>query len=420
MSNANLGPSRLAYPGAWGIIALALAFPVALMIFDPTLMFERGWEQYVGTSIYFWAVIALAIETIRLKRGERDMRNASKLLDEDFSDAETGPAALRVRQLKAHAAPGGSAHLMEVNREASGLDQEESAARFTLPRYILYLLPVIGFIGTVEGISHALKNMSAILPKINNLTGFIDQLGGVTGALQIAFDSTLLALFLSAWLMLVLTLVQRLADGQLARLDRWVMERALPTLAGGAVEVDPTALRVAEVIGSRLDAVVAALNEAGARMGTGFGPHVERFAGTVDKLPAALSGLQHSAEAFGRFGQDLPRMGQVEETLRRGVVTLGRIESAIDGGDLSGEKLDEIKRGLDRACVSIESLASSWSSSFERTSRSSQEQLSRTMNSLKDALDLLNVSMEQGNSLYRNIVKKMFPVYSGGEDRDAA
>ena len=30
------------------------------------------------------------------------------------------------------------------------------------------------------------------------------------------------------------------------------------------------------------------------------------------------------------------------------------------------------------------------------------------MNSLKDALDLLNVSMEQGNALYRNIVKNMF------------
>ncbi len=30
------------------------------------------------------------------------------------------------------------------------------------------------------------------------------------------------------------------------------------------------------------------------------------------------------------------------------------------------------------------------------------------MTSLKDALDMLNVSMEQGNSLYRNIVKKMF------------
>ena len=30
------------------------------------------------------------------------------------------------------------------------------------------------------------------------------------------------------------------------------------------------------------------------------------------------------------------------------------------------------------------------------------------MSNLKDALELINVSIEQGNSLYRNIVKKMF------------
>ena len=38
------------------------------------------------------------------------------------------------------------------------------------------------------------------------------------------------------------------------------------------------------------------------------------------------------------------------------------------------------------------------------------------MNSLKDALDMLNVSMEQGNALYRNIVKKMFRRHGCGGD----
>ena len=38
------------------MLILALLFPVGLMIFNPTLMFERGWEQYVGTAIYLWAV----------------------------------------------------------------------------------------------------------------------------------------------------------------------------------------------------------------------------------------------------------------------------------------------------------------------------------------------------------------------------
>ena len=34
------------------------------MVFNPTLMFERGWEQYVGTAIYFWAVLTLGRELL--------------------------------------------------------------------------------------------------------------------------------------------------------------------------------------------------------------------------------------------------------------------------------------------------------------------------------------------------------------------
>jgi biopolymer transport protein ExbB/TolQ len=353
-------------------------------------------------------VVSLAIETFRLRKGEKELHQAGSLLEKPSDESETGPVSVRVRQLRAHVSPGASMHLMEVNREASGLDQEETAGRFTLPRYILYLLPVIGFIGTVEGISQALKNISIVLPQISDLQGFIGKLGDVTGALQVAFDSTLLALFLSAWLMLVLTLVQKLADDQLARLDRWVMEHALPALSGGEADIDPTAMMIAQTIGVRLDGVVAALNELAGRMGVGMAPHVERFAQTVDKLPVALAGFQRGAETIGKFGAELPQLASVEQTLRQGVVSISRIETAIQSGEISSERLDEIKRGLDRACTSIESLASSWASSFERTSRSSQEQLARTMNSLKDALDLLNVSMEQGNALYRNIVKKMF------------
>ena len=49
---------------------MAIAFPICLMVFNPTLMFERGWEQYVGTTIYFWAVVALGLELIRLWKNE--------------------------------------------------------------------------------------------------------------------------------------------------------------------------------------------------------------------------------------------------------------------------------------------------------------------------------------------------------------
>jgi hypothetical protein len=71
-------------------------------------------------------------------------------------------------------------------------------------------------------------------------------------------------------------------------------------------------------------------------------------------------------------------------------------------------RLEQIQGGLDRAGTSIEKLAGSFSAAYERSSRATQEQLARSLQSLKDALELLNVSMEQGNALYRTIVKQLF------------
>ena len=157
----------------------------------------------------------------------------------------------RVRQLMSFSKETGSpsvTQLMEVNREGSGLDQEQMAGRFTLTRYILYLLPVIGFIGTVEGISRALMNISRVLPMVKNLDGFLTNLTSVTSALQIAFDSTLLALFLSAALMLVQTLVFRRSEDLLARVDRWVVDHVLPRVGTD----NPLAERLIEAIGPQL------------------------------------------------------------------------------------------------------------------------------------------------------------------------
>ena len=391
-----------AYSGTFAMLGMALAFPVALMVFNPTLMFQRGWEQYVGTSIYVWAVVALGRELLRIKRNEPAFAEAPGLLDAPAAIPESDRRVLptRLRGLGSSiGAPAGQ--LMELNREGSGLDQEEAAGRFTLPKYILYLLPVIGFIGTVEGISKALMNISLVLPMVKDLDGFMSNLTGVTSALQIAFDSTLLALFLSAALMLVQTLVHRRSDDLLARVDRWVVEHALTRLGGSRADDPGLAL------------VAAKLDELAARMGVGIGPHVERFARTVESLPAALAGLQRGADAIDRLGEGLGSIGATSEAVRRGVASLARIEAALAEADAPSPspQLEEIRRGVDRTCQAIEGLSTSWASSFERSSRVSQEQLARTLTSLKDAIELLQVSMEQGNTLYRSIVKRTFSIY---------
>src|SRR5262249_3631271 len=68
------------YLGTAAMLILALLFPVGLMLFNPTLMFERGWAQYVGTGIYLWAVLSLRRERIRVRRDEPAFDDAPGLL----------------------------------------------------------------------------------------------------------------------------------------------------------------------------------------------------------------------------------------------------------------------------------------------------------------------------------------------------
>ncbi len=445
--------ARRAYIGAALMLVCAFAFPVGLMIFNPTLMFERGWEQYVGTAIYFVALTALAGALASLWRNESAFAEAEPWLAEGAAGGVEGDVrvlSVRIRQLSSQAgsAAAGAAgrgatieQLMELNREASGLDQEQAAGRFTLPRYILYLLPVIGFIGTVEGISKALMNISRVLPMVKELDGFLSNLTSVTSALQIAFDSTLLALFLSAALMFVQTLIQRCSEDLLARVDRWVVERWLPARATFASHGERDAAALAEALaptlerlrGEILNALAPALQSLeteAARMGAGIGPHVVRFAEAVERLPKSALGFERGAEAVARAGTALEAIASTGEALREATNSLGslaRIEHSLGAlvehqerleseaaarlrvQSARDERLGAIEHNTDRAVSAIESLSTNWTHTYEKSSRATQEQLARTLGSLKDALDLLNVSIEQGNALYRSIVKKLVP-----------
>ena len=172
MARSAHGSPRLGYLAALAMLVLAVLFPIGLMVFNPTLMFERGWEQYVGTAIYFWAVLTLGRE-LWTASGGTSRRSPTPPGCSSTSAACSSGAARRRDRARARAQPGrrrlgpgrgrqrdgrilpvrvrqlvgyvrethapSAAQLMEVNREASGLDQEHMAGRFTLTRYILYL-----------------------------------------------------------------------------------------------------------------------------------------------------------------------------------------------------------------------------------------------------------------------------------------
>lgn len=95
-----------------------------------------------------------------------------------------------------------------------------------LPRYLSWAVPVLGFIGTVLGISLAAEGIRRIIASDAGLASLSSDLDGAIAPLGIAFDTTLIALSLSVVLTLALALVQRGEERLLATIERRAREAA--------------------------------------------------------------------------------------------------------------------------------------------------------------------------------------------------
>lgn len=87
-------------------------------------------------------------------------------------------------------------------------------------RYLIWAIPSIGFIGTVRGIGQALSLADQALA---------GNISGMTNSLGVAFNSTLIALLISIFLMFLFHQLQRLQDGLLVDIqsycDRYLLAR---------------------------------------------------------------------------------------------------------------------------------------------------------------------------------------------------
>ncbi len=95
---------------------------------------------------------------------------------------------------------------------------------YLVPRYISFATPVLGFIGTVLGISLAADGIRGIISSESGLSGLSSELGAAISPLGIAFDTTLIALSLSIALALLLALVQRGEERTLSTLERYLRD----------------------------------------------------------------------------------------------------------------------------------------------------------------------------------------------------
>ena len=241
MSKLNaLSAALLRSPLLWGA-ALAFCFFALIhggVISDANVVryLAGHWVEYVEVALFCVGLAALALKVSDLVRQRRDPdeqvlapipeggqppAEAVKLAA-SLPDAESAGGYLpeRLRQALDFVARTGSADDLENHlKYLSDLDAARAAQSYGLVRFVIWAIPIMGFLGTVIGITVAIASLSPTQ---------LENISGVVAGLGTAFDTTATALALSMVLMFLQFLIDRLEQQLLSRVD----DAAWKALAG--------------------------------------------------------------------------------------------------------------------------------------------------------------------------------------------
>ena len=141
---------------------------------------------------------------------------------------------LSTRSILAFQLTGTTEQVSSVFNSALELCQNEIDLRYNMIKYLVWLIPTLGFIGTVVGIALALKDAGIAFAEVGpdiDLTQFGPLLmKDLTGNLGVAFYTTLLALLQSAVLMFAMHLIQGREEGAFNKVGQYCLDNLINRL----------------------------------------------------------------------------------------------------------------------------------------------------------------------------------------------
>ena len=181
-----------------------------------------------GTLLFGWGVMILLLKRSKLKFQRRALDLPVLPDNPDFilTDATAAPVLARLHTLVDH--PHHFILLNRLDRSLSNLknigqvsdvssilraqaenDEDQVASSYTLINGFVWAVPVLGFIGTVQGLSYAIGKFGLTLQSQGDMTAIRASLKGVTSGLATAFETTLVALVFALILQLWITFLQK-------------------------------------------------------------------------------------------------------------------------------------------------------------------------------------------------------------------
>jgi hypothetical protein len=189
---------------------------------------ERGPTQYAVVFLSFWSLVILWLKWFKLRFQWRslDVRVipnepgfvlSTATVDRVLShihDCVDDPRhfVLFNRIVVALANLRNLGHVGDVDdilRSQAAQDESAMETSYALVQGFVWAIPVLGFIGTVLGLSGAIGKFSGVLGDAGDITQIASALKGVTGGLATAFDTTLVALVAALIVQLLMTVLKK-------------------------------------------------------------------------------------------------------------------------------------------------------------------------------------------------------------------
>lgn len=229
------------------------------------LFLDRGWVNYAETFLFVWGMTILFMKSQKNRRQARAtlLQLFPDRLGREINGTTVGgfidniyktPLSLRdsiiVNRIRK------ALELFELRRDngevaaflstQSDLDANRSSGSYALLKVFLWAIPILGFIGTVQGLSTAVSSLA--MGDTSNPESLKASIDSLTGGLGVAFDTTLLGLILSMLMSFPMSAVQKKEEETLTLIDAFCTEKLLPKLNDKSSHVSDTLLEQADSI----------------------------------------------------------------------------------------------------------------------------------------------------------------------------
>lgn len=403
------------------------------------LLFERGFIQAI-TVAFAAVVVAFTILKFLLLRQEYTALNKIWIADHIPLDQpqshevdyfqqrlikDGNLIAVRCgRVIKAYIKSGDRATANEFALDDSAFYVTGSEASYSIPKIFGWAIPLLGFIGTVVGISGAVSGFTSFMQNSTDVEQIKEGVGQVTSNLAVAFDTTLLSLFLSVLVMIPLVLIERYETKLLLGIDMFINDKLLPRLKKNNQELDSNSINhsveaaIKEYFPNPQDLVAPAQSyaeQAAMRLSTGFIAEVSKVQDVSSQIINQVAEIRQQAQGdrqqfldfFARQQQINHDLVQqitiiVDEIRNKNLAVTQNLNTQTQG---ISDQLEKAARILDSRVASLESTTQKLTdfhlsqSGIEPTFASYEKtaQLEEVLKGVRDNLSQLQPLLKQLN-----------------------